>query len=127
MRSLIPTLICIEALPSHLNLTCLCKLDMAVPQILQIKKITQNVLLYTTTHKEIHWLFGIAQTIGMEMLEWISGGEKILYCEGLHGWNWLVSKGVNSDFFPLLEDQFLILDMALEPSNSSVLILHLHF
>ena len=44
-----------------------------------------------------------------------------------HGWHWAVHEGVDLDLFPALESQSLLLEMTLEPSNSTVLILHPRF
>ena len=42
-------------------------------------------------------------------------------------WHWVVDERVDSDQFPALEGQLLLLDTTLEPSNSNALILHLCF
>ena len=55
-----PTINPFEALPSQINLTCLHEIEMVSPHILQIKNFSQNMLLCTTTHKEIHRLFATA-------------------------------------------------------------------
>ena len=49
-----PTLNLFEALPSQLNPACLCEIKMVSPHILQIENFSQNMLLCTTTHEEIH-------------------------------------------------------------------------
>ena len=67
-KAVVPTLNPFEALPSQLNPTHLCKIEMVSPCILQIENFSQNMLLCTTTHMEICQLFTTAQTIGMETL-----------------------------------------------------------
>ena len=95
-----------KALPPHINLTHLHKLEMLSPHILQIKHFSQNMLLCATTHKEIHWLFTIVQTIGMETLEWIAEAKRQCAIIGrAHGWHWIVDERVNSDQYPALEGQ----------------------
>ena len=44
----------------------------------------------------------------------------------VHGWHW-PDEGVDSDLFPGLEGQLLLLEMTLEPSDCTALILHPHF
>ena len=67
-----PTINPFEALPSQINLTRLCKIEMVSLRILQIENFPQNMLLCATTHEEIRRLFATAQGIGMEALEWIA-------------------------------------------------------
>ena len=78
--------------------------------------------------KEVHHLFNMAQAIGVETVEWIAEAKK---CCGLlrrsHGWNWNGNEHLDSDHFPLLEGQLLILEPALEPNDSNALILHPHY
>ena len=45
----------------------------------------------------------------------------------VHGCYWADSEGVDSDQFPALEGQSLLLDTTLEPSDSNALILPPHF
>ena len=98
---------------------------MSSPRILQIENFSQNMLLCTMTHKEIHQLFTTAQTIGMETLEWITEAKKRCGMIGrAHSCHCAVNEGVNSDQLPTLEGQSLLLDTMLEPSNSNALILH---
>ena len=122
-----PTLNPFEALPSHINPTCLHKLKMSSLHILQIENFSQNMLLCATTREEIHWLFTTAQTIRMETLEWIVEAKRRCAMIGrVHGWHWVVDERVDSDQFPALEGQLLLSDTTLEPSDSNVLILHPH-
>ena len=96
--------------------------------ILQIKNFSQNMLLFATTHKEIHWLFAMVQTIGMETLEWIVEAKRQCAIIGrVYSWHWVIDKRVDSDQFLALEGQLLLSDTVLEPSNSNALILHPHF
>jgi hypothetical protein len=47
------------------------------------------MLLSATTWEEVHKLFKMAQSVGLEALEWI--GEAKRHCEsvgGRHGWHW---------------------------------------
>jgi hypothetical protein len=44
-----------------------------------------------------------------------------------HGWTWDGEEHLDSDCFPLLEGELLILEPALEPSDSNALILHPHY
>jgi hypothetical protein len=60
-----------KTLPSHINLTCLCKLEMSFSHILKIENFSQNMILCTTTREEIHQLFTMVQMIRIETLEWI--------------------------------------------------------
>ena len=116
-----------KALPSHINLTRLHELEMSFPCILQIKNFSQNMLLYTTTCEEIHWLFTMTQTIRIEILESIV--EAKWWCGILgrvHSWHWAIHKRINLDWFPALSGQPLLLSTASEPSNSNTIILHPH-
>ena len=121
------TLNLFEALPSQLNPAHLRKIKMLSPRILQIENFYQNMLLCTMTHKEIHQLFAMAQTIGMETLEWIAEAKKRCGMIGrAHTWHWAVNEGVNSDQFSALEGQSLLSNTVLEPGDSNALILHPH-
>ena len=54
------------------------------------------MLLCTMTHKEIHQLFAMAQSIGMKTLEWIvEAKERCGILGSTHGWHWPVDEGVN--------------------------------
>src|ERR1700683_4909265 len=78
-----------ELLPTYLNPNCLNKIGMVPPRILMIKGFSQNILLSTTTLEEVNKLFKMAQSVGLEALEWI--GEAKRRCEamrGSHGWHW---------------------------------------
>ena len=122
-----PTLNLFEALPSQLNLAHLREIEMLSPRILQIENFSQNMLLCAMSHKEIHQLFAMAQTIGMETLEWIAEAKKWCGMIGrVHGWHWAVNEGVDSDQFPALEGQSLLSNTVLEPGDSNALILHPH-
>ena len=69
-----------------------------------------------------------AQTVEMETLEWIVEAKRQCRMIGrVHSWHWAVNKGVDSDLFPSLEGQLLLLETMLEPSDSTVLILHPRF
>jgi len=61
-----------ESLPSYLNPSRLCELEMPSPRILQIENFSQNMLLSSTTIEEVCRLFNIAQAIGVETVEWIA-------------------------------------------------------
>ena len=101
-----------------------CDATMPENSILQIKNFSQNMLLCTMTHEEIHRLFAITQTIRMETLEWIA--EATRWCAMIgraHSWHWVVDKRVDSDQFPVLEGQLLLSDTGLEPSDFNALIL----
>jgi hypothetical protein len=83
------------------------------------------MLLCATTHKEIHQIFAMVQTIRIETMEWIAEAKRQCAMMGrVHRWHWVVDERVNSDQFPALEGQLLLLDTALEPSNSNALIFH---
>jgi len=117
-----------ETLPSHLDPVRCCKIKMTAPRILQIENFSQNMLLSSTTIEEVHCLFTMAQSIGLETLKWI--GEAKRHCELLrrsHGWRWDEGDSIDSNQFPLLENQFLLSGSALEPNNSNALILHLRY
>jgi len=110
---------------------------MAAPQILYIEAFTQNLLLAATTRREISDLFGLAQKIGKDALEWVIEAKR--RCEVLgenHGWNWSMEKFEPTDL-PLLEGGGLIqdstnLDISLPPappnspvaSDENAMILH---
>ena len=120
-----PTLNPFKALPSELNRAHLREIEMSSPPILQIENFPQNMLLCATTCKEIHWLFRMVQTIGMESLEWIAEAKRWCGMIGrAHSWHWVVNEGVDSDQFPALEGQSLLLNTELELSDLNVLILH---
>ena len=62
---------------------------MAPPTILMIEGFSQNMLLSATMWEEVHKLFKMAQSVGLEALEWI--GEAKRHCKsigGCHGWHW---------------------------------------
>src|ERR1700683_4255500 len=62
---------------------------MAPPRILMIEGFSLNMLLSTTTWEEVHKLFKMAQSVGLEALEWI--GEVKRRCKlvgGRHSWHW---------------------------------------
>ena len=62
---------------------------MAPPCILMIEGFSQNMLLSATTLEEVHKLFKMAQSVGLEALERI--GEVKRHCEsigGCHSWHW---------------------------------------
>ena len=48
-----PTINPFKALPSQINPTRLCEIEMVSPRILQIENFSQNMLLCATTYKEI--------------------------------------------------------------------------
>ena len=124
-KAMDPTLNVFEALPSELNPAHLYDIEMLSPNILQIENFSQNMLLCAMTHEKIHQLFTLAQTIGMETLEWIVEAKKRCRMIGrAHSWHWAVNKRVDSDQFPTLEGQSLLSDTTLEPSDSHALILH---
>jgi hypothetical protein len=52
-----------ESLPSYLNPSRLCELEMPSPCILQIKNFSQNMLLSSTMIEEVCRLFNMAQAI----------------------------------------------------------------
>ena len=109
------------------NPTHLCEIKMVSLHILQIENFSQNMLLCTTTRKEIHQIFSMAQNIGMETLEWIAEAKKWCGIIGrMHSWHWPVDEGVDSDQFPTLEGQSLLSDTTLVPNNSNPLTLHPH-
>ena len=123
-----PTINLFEALPSQINPTRLCKIEMVSPHILQIENISQNMLLCATTREEIRRLFTTAQGIGMEALEWIAEAKKRCGILGrVHSWHWSVGKEVDSDLFPALGGQLSLSDTVLVPDNSNALILHPRF
>ena len=71
--------------------------------------------------------FTTVQTIGMETLEWIAEAKKQCGMIGrAYGWYWVVDERVDSDQFPALEGQLLLLNTTLKPNSSNVLILHSH-
>jgi hypothetical protein len=78
-----------DTLPTYLNPNRLNKISMAPLRILMIEGFSQNMLLSTTTWEEVHKLFKMAQSVGLEALEWI--GEVKRCCKlvgGRHGWHW---------------------------------------
>jgi hypothetical protein len=78
-----------DTLPTYLNPNRLNEIGMAPPRILMIEGFSQNMLLSATTWEEVHKLFKMAQSVGLEALEWI--GEAKRRCEsvgGRHGWHW---------------------------------------
>jgi hypothetical protein len=78
-----------KSLPTYLNPNRLNKISMAPPCILIIEGFSQNMLLSTTTLEEVHKLFKMAQSVGLEVLESI--GEVKRCCEsigGCHSWHW---------------------------------------
>ena len=108
-KAMDPTLNLFEALPFQLNPAHLHKIEMSSPRILQIENFSQNMLICTMTHKEIHWHFATAETIGMETLKWIVEAKRWCGMTGrVHGWHWAVNEGVDSDQFPTLEGQSLL-------------------
>ena len=120
-----PTLNLFEALPSQINPTCLCKIEMSSSCNLQIENFSQNMLICTTTYEKIHRLFTTAQTIRMETLEWIAEVKRWCAMIGrAYGWYWVVNERVDPDQFPALEGQLLLLNTTLEPSDSNALFLH---
>ena len=64
--------------PNHIN-----EISMSSPRILMIKGFSQNMLLSATTLEEVHKLFRMAQTIGLEALEWIAEAKRC--CESIVG------------------------------------------
>ena len=60
-----------NSLPTYLNPNRLNKIGMAPPRILMIEGFSQNMLLSATTLEEVHKLFKMAQSVGLEDLEWI--------------------------------------------------------
>ena len=123
-----PTINPFEALPSQINPTHLCEIEMVSPRILQIENFSQNMLLCAMTCEEIHRLFTTAQGIGMEALECIAEAKKRCGILGrAHGWHWSVDEKADSDLFSALEGQLSLLDTAIVPSNTNTLILHPHF
>jgi hypothetical protein len=80
---------------------------MVAPRILQIENFSQNMLLSSTTLEEVCRIFASAQSIGLEMLEWIAEARR--HCELLgrsHSWKWNEGDTIDTDHFPLLENQF---------------------
>src|SRR6202050_1637351 len=78
-----------DSLPTYLSPNRLNEIGMAPLRILMIKGFSQNMLLSATTWEEVHKLFKMAQSVGLEALEWI--GEAKGRCEsvgGRHGWHW---------------------------------------
>ena len=62
---------------------------MAPPRILMIKELSQNMLLRAIMLEEVHKLFKMAQSVGLEVLEWIAEVKRC--CKlivGCHGWHW---------------------------------------
>jgi hypothetical protein len=117
-----------KSLPSYLNPSCLCELEMPSPRILQIKNFAQNMLLSSTTIKEVCCLFNMAQAIGVEMVECIAEAKKRCgLLRRLHSCNWNGEEHLDFDRFPLLEGQPLISEPTLKPSNSNTFILHPHY
>jgi hypothetical protein len=57
-----------NTLPTYLNPNCLNKIGMAPPRILMIEGFSQNMLLSTTTWEEVHKLFKMAHSVGLEGL-----------------------------------------------------------
>jgi len=126
-----------QRLPVYVNPYRLQEINMAAPQILYIEAFTQNLLLAATTRREISDLFGLAQKIGKDALEWVIEAKR--RCEVLgenHGWNWSMEKFEPTDL-PLLEGGGLIqdgtnLDISLPPappnspvaSDENAMILH---
>ena len=78
-----------EILPTYLNPNRLSEIGMVPPRILMIEGFSQNILLSATMLEEVNKLFKMAQSVGLEALEWI--GEAKRRCEamrGSHGWHW---------------------------------------
>jgi hypothetical protein len=78
-----------NTLPTYLNPNRLNEISMAPLCILMIEGFSQNMLLSATMWEEVHKLFKMAQSVGLEALEWI--GEAKRHCEsvgGCHGWHW---------------------------------------
>src|ERR1700683_1257717 len=76
-----------RSLPTYLNPNHLNEISMSPPHILMIKGFSQNMLLSATTLEQVHKLFRMAQTIGLEALEWIAEARR--HCGsimGFHGW-----------------------------------------
>src|ERR1700729_3866861 len=76
-------------LPTYLNPNHFDEIGMAPPHILMIKGFSQNMLLSVTMWEEVHKLFKMAQSVGLEALEWI--GEAKRCCKsigGHHSWHW---------------------------------------
>jgi hypothetical protein len=115
-------------LPSHLDPARLREIEMTAPRILQIENFSQNMLLSATTIEEVRRLFAMAQSIGLETLEWIAEAERCCNLLGRsHGWTWNEADDADSDRFPLLENQLLLSGAALEPNDSNALIIHLRY
>jgi hypothetical protein len=55
-----------ESLPHYFNPHHLSEISMAAPQVLMIKKYSQNMLLSATSFDNIFKLFKMAQTVGLE-------------------------------------------------------------
>src|ERR1700683_1952088 len=67
-----PSIDLFRSLPTYLNPNHLNEISMSPPRILMIEGFSQNMLLSTTTLEEVHKLFRMAQTIGLEALGWIA-------------------------------------------------------
>jgi hypothetical protein len=66
-----PTVDPFKLLPHYVNPNSLSKIGMATPQVLMIEKYSQNMLLRTTSFNNILKLFKMAQTVGLETVQWI--------------------------------------------------------
>src|SRR6202050_2413478 len=78
-----------DTLPTYLNPNRLNEIGMAPPRILMIEGFSQNILLSATTLEEVNKLFKMAQSVGLETLEWIKEAKRC--CEsmrGSHSWHW---------------------------------------
>jgi hypothetical protein len=78
-----------DSLPTYLNPNRLNKIGMAPPTILMIEGFSQNMLLSATMWEEVHKLFKMAQSVGLEALEWIGKAKR--HCKsigGCHGRHW---------------------------------------
>jgi len=132
-----PTVDPFKLLPHYINPNRLNKIGMAAPQVLMIKKYSQNMLLSATSFDNILKLFKMVQTVGLEAVRWIEEAKE--GCEilgGQHGWIWPYSGAIKPNL-PLLEGQGSIMvgaDVDLDsnipstrpssPDYSKALILH---
>ena len=84
-----PSIDSFESLPTYLNPNHLNEIGMSPPRILMVEGFSQNMLLSATTLEEVYRLFGMAQSVGLEALQWIAEAKR--RCEsvaGHHGWHW---------------------------------------
>jgi hypothetical protein len=122
-----PTLDPFEQLNTFVSAARLREIDMDSPRILTIENYTQNLLLSATSLSDIHKLFAMAQSIGLETLEWIAEAKRRCTLAGDgHGWHWQDSRGElvvsGSQDSCVAEDRMI--EEADATGNEQALILH---